>query len=676
MLTSNCHPDMIIQNHIINMYGKCGSLRDAQEVFDVMRKRNAVTWTSLIAAYSQNGQEGMAIKLYFDMLHSGFMPDQYTFGSVLRACGNIPAIGLGKQLHAHVIKSVQGSHLIAQNALIAMYTKLEQIHPAFSVFSRIRTKNLISWGSIIAAFSQLGYELDSFHLFKEMLNQGLCQPNEFIFGSIINACCSLLQPEYGSQIHGMCIKFGLGRDIFAGSSLIDMYARCGFLDSALTVFHEIDSPDVVSWNAIMTGFSNVGDTNQAILLLSQMRLLGLMPNDITVCSLLCGCANPSAIWQGKHLHSYVVKTGFDVEVTVCNTLLTMYIKCSRLDDAFIMFNEFRSKADLISWNMILGACTQQNLHQEVFQLFNLMGSSFCKPDCVTFTNLLKACAQVTSLEMGKQVHCCTTKIGLELDMFVANGLIELYTRCGIFGSARNLFDCLRNPDVVSWSILISGYAQCGNGEEALKLFKTMRNLGVKPNEVTFLGVLTACSHVGLVEEGWQLYRNMEKEYGIVPTIEHNSCMIDLLARAGRLKEAKAFIMQMTFSPDIVVWKSLLSACRTHKDVDIGKWAAEKILEIDPLNSAAFALLCSIYSSAGNWEDVGHLRKLMKCRGVRKVPGQSWIEVKDVVHVFSAEESLLGEIDQVYAVLEGLYLHMMDFAHLLDWKTPPFGHYCV
>ncbi|XP_057983780.1 pentatricopeptide repeat-containing protein At3g53360, mitochondrial isoform X1 [Malania oleifera] len=657
---SNSKPDVILLNHILNMYGKCGSLKDARKVFDEILEPNLVSWTSMIAGYSQNGRAHEAVELYFQMLRwSGLRPDQFTFGSIIRACSSLGNVGLGRQLHAHVTKSEYGSHLIAQNALIAMYTKFDHVVDAMEVFSRIATKDLISWSSIIAGLSQLGYELEALSHFREMLCQGIYQPNQFIFGSVFSACGSLLQPEYGQQIHGVSVKFGLGRDVFCGCSLSDMYAKCNILDSSKTVFYQIERPDLVSWNAIIAGFAYAGDTNEAISLFLQMRHLQLVPDEITVRTLLCAFTSPCTLYQGKQIHSYITKMGFDLDVSVCNTLLTMYTKCSDLGEAFNMFNETRSNADSVSWNAILTACMQHKQAIEVFRLFKLMHITQNKPDNITLSNLLGACAEISSLEMGNQVHCHAIQNGLEFDISVTNGLIDMYTKCGSLVSARKLFDSMENSNVVSWSSLIVGYAQFGYGEEALNLFGTMISLGIKPNEVTLIGVLTACSHVGRVEEGWQLYKMMEIEHGIVPTREHCSCMVDLLARAGRLNEAEAFISQMTFDPDIVVWKTLLAACKTHGNAQIGKQAAENILKIDPSNSAAHILLCNIYASSGRWEDVARLRSLMKQRGVRKVPGWSWIEVKDRIHIFLAEDCSHPERNKIYTILEELWLQILD-----------------
>ncbi|KAK9920853.1 hypothetical protein M0R45_029393 [Rubus argutus] len=626
MLASNCEQDIILQNHILNMYGKCGSFWDARKVFDEMPERNVVSWTSLIAGYSQNRQEDKAIELYFQMLRTGCFPDHFTFGSIIKACSGSGNVWFGRQLHAHVIKSETGSHPIAQNALTSMYAKFGLIADAFDVFTRVVTKDLISWGSMIAGFSQLGYDNEALAHFKEMLRQGAYKPNEYIFGSAFSACSSLLQQEYGRQIHGMCIKFGFGRDNFAGCSLCDMYAKCGHLESARTVFCHIDRPDLVSWNAMISGFSNVGDANEAISFFSWMQHMRLIPDEVSVLSVLSACTRSPTLYQGRQVHSYIIKTAFDFTVAVCNALLTMYAKCSNLNDAFIVFEDMRNHADSVSWNAMITACMQHNQAGEVFRLLKLMLISDFKPDYITLSSVIGACADIASLKVGNQIHCFTVKSGLILVVTVSNGLIDMYTKCGSLESAQKLFNLMENPNVVSWSSLIMGYAQCGYGEEALELFKAMKTLGIKPNEVTLVGVLTACSHIGLVEEGWQLYKTMESEHGIVPTREHCSCMPPAKPM-GTLK--------------------------------LEKKAADNVLNLDPSNSAAFVLLSNLDGYRGRWDEVARSRKLMRESGVKKVPGQSWIEIKDRFHVFLVEDNSHPERGQIYAMLEELWLQMLD-----------------
>ncbi|XP_022856407.1 pentatricopeptide repeat-containing protein At3g53360, mitochondrial [Olea europaea var. sylvestris] len=657
-------PDVILANHILNMYGKCGLIEDARKVFDDMPERNVVSWTSVIAGYSQNGLElEEAVKLYIQMLQSGLMPDQFTFGSIIRACSSMNEVELGKQLHAHVIKMQFGSNLVAQNALIAMHTKFGQINEAHIVFSSIKLKDLVSWSSMIAGFSQLGYELEALTCFREMRCHWAYQPNEFIFGSVFRACGYLGQLEYGRQIHGLSIKFGLGGDVFSGCSLTDMYGKCGLFSYSKTAFNQIENPDVVSWNALISAFAYGGDANEAMLNFSQMRYQELRPDDITIRSLLSAFRDPFTLCQGKQVHSYIMKTGLDLDIPVCNSILSMYANCSDYNDVDKMFNKIQSKADLVSWNVILTACVQHDKAGEVFSLLRMMLLSHNRPDNITLTIVLGACGKIASLVMGDQVYCSAIKTGFTVDVSVINGFIDMYVKCGSIESAKKLFDCMENPDVFSWSCLIVGYAQFGYGEEALNLFMKMRSLGAKPNQVTLVGVLTACSHVGLVEEGWQLFNTMEEEYGVVPTREHYSCVVDLLARAGRINDAEAFINEIPFEPDIVTWKTLLAACKTRNNIEVGKRAAENILQIDPSNSAAHVMLCSIYASTGSWKDVATVRSLMRQNGVKKVPGQSWIEMKDNSHIFSAEDDFHPERGRIYTMLEELLLQMSDAAYV-------------
>ncbi|KAL3632429.1 hypothetical protein CASFOL_025413 [Castilleja foliolosa] len=659
IVKSKLLPNMILENHILNMYGKCGSTKDARDVFDNMQTRNLVTWTALIAGYSQSGLHIEAVKLYTQMQESGFKPDQFTFGSVIKASSSLNEARLGGQLHAQVIKSESGSHSIAQNALIAMYTKFGQINRASDIFLCIESKDMISWSSMIAGFSKLGYESDALSCFKKMLSQGTYEPNEFIFGSVFSACASFGSPNYGKQIHGLSIKYGFEGDAFSGCSLTDMYAKFGFFNSAKKAFEKIKNPDIVSFNALIAGFAYGGDGNEAVSIFSRMRRLGLGPDDITVRSLLCGFTDLFNLSQGKQVHAYIVKTGLDLDLPVCNTLLTMYANCSDYINAHEMFDKIQGHADLVSWNAIITMCMHQHEIEQVFSLFKTMLLVHGKPDHITLANLLGACGKIASLEMGDQFFCLVVKNGLESDIMVANGSIDMFVKCGSLEKGRKIFDCMGNPDVISWSSLIVGYAQFGYGHEALRLFNKMKNHNVNPNQVTFVGVLTACSHVGLVDEGMRLFECMERDHGVVPTREHFSCMVDLLARAGRIQEAEDFMGRMGFEPDIVMWKTLLAACRNRGEVKVGKRVAEIILGIDPTNCAAHVLLSGIYASAGDWDDVASVRSLMRERGVKKVPGRSWIEMKDRIHVFSVEDGLHPKRDRIFVMLEDLWLQSLD-----------------
>ncbi|KAF6135811.1 hypothetical protein GIB67_028130 [Kingdonia uniflora] len=545
------------------MYGKCGALDEAREVFDGMCERNVVSWGSMINGYMQNRRERDAVGLFFEMTRAGVWPDGYVFGSVVRACLGVNDFELGRQLHGNVVKSEFGGEVGSQNALVLLYTKFDRMESASVVFDRISKKDVISWGSIIAGFSQQGREVEALELFKEMLSVGIYRPNEFIFGSVFSACSGVLQLDIGRQIHGVSIKFGFGGDAYAGCSVSDMYAKCGSLDYAKIAFYQIENPDLVSWNAIIAAFSYSGVANETTLFFCQMRISGLIPDTISVRCLLSAFTSSSTLCQGQLVHSFVIKMGLDLDVPVSNTLLTMYTKCSDLSTAFKIFEEMRSRVDLVSWNAILTACLHHNQANKVFILLKMMLSSQYEPDHITLTTVLSACSVLASLKMVYQVHNYVVKTGFDTQITVTNSLIDIYTKCGALVNARKIFEFMKNPDVVSWSGLIVGLAQYGDAEEALKHFGKMRSIGVKPNHVTFVGVLTACSRVGLVEEGLDYYKTMEADYGILPTRDHCSCVVDLFARAGRLKEAEVFINQMPLNPDIVVPQDFLNPIVPH-----------------------------------------------------------------------------------------------------------------
>lgn len=650
-------PDVILHNHLLNMYGKCGAMEEARKLFEEMPERNLVSWTSLLTGLSQNGREKEAAALYREMLRcGGVSPDEFTLGSVLRACAALADGELCRQLHAHALKkSPAGADRIVQNALIAAYFRAGRAAEAAAVFSKIRNKDLISWGSIIAGYSQQGFCLEALEVFRAMLAGGEHFPNEFLFGSAFSACGALAQLGYGEELHGLCLKLGWAGDACAGSALADMYARCGQLGAARRAFRRVELPDAAAWNAIIAACAYAGEADEAVELFSEMAATGARPDDLTVRCLLCGFAGRHRLVQGQLLHAQSLKLGFLPDLQVCNTLLAMYGKCSEISLVFHLFGEMKNQSrDLVSWNTLLSACLQENQLEEVLrQLPQLMNSGH-RPDQITISIVLSAGSALGYLEMTIQLHAHSVKTGWEADQWVTNDLIDAYCKCGSPDEARKL---LRRQDVVAWTSLIMGHAQCGRGRDAVALFGEMLAAGVEPNEVTFVGVLSACGRAGLVEEGRQVFESMRSGYGVEPTREHYSCMVDLLARAGWLREAEELMEVMPFEPDAVAWKALLAACRARGELGVAERAAGRILQLDPGNSAAHVLLCGVYASQGRWEEAAGMRRRMRSSGVRKAQGKSWIKVNGAVRVFVVEDRSHPETERIYSVLFDLRREM-------------------
>lgn len=347
-----------------------------------------------------------------------------------------------------------------------------------------------------------------------------------------------------------------------------------------------------------------------------------------------------------------------------NAIVTAYAQNDKVKEARELFDNMPQR-DVVSWNAILAGYEQNGQGEDALKLFNQMLRSGTIPDQSTFTSILSACTRLATIEQGKQIHTHIIKTIFKSDVLLGNTLITMYAKCGSIDDAHQVFHKMPIKDKVSWTTTIVGYAQHGHSNEALELFRQMEEAGVKPDHVTFVGVLSACSHAGLVAEGWHFFDSMSRDYSITPTVEHYSCMADLLGRCGHLHEAEEMITKMPFEPDAVVLGALLSACRIHSNVELGRHVAEKLFELEPENGANYVLLSNIYAAASRWDDVAALRMKMKDRGVKKQPGCSWIEVKNKIHTFLVGDESHPQTEKIYATLESLAEPMKALGYFPD-----------
>lgn len=380
--------------------------------------------------------------------------------------------------------------------------------------------------------------------------------------------------------------------------------------------------------------------------------------------LLQCCGDMNSLSEGKKVHSHIIKTVCECDVFLLNNLITMYVKCRSLKNARKVFDKMPERND-VSWNAIIAGSAQNGNGEEALNIFCDMQRAGWKPSNFTFGSVIKACAGLEALEQGRQIHAYTINTGFVWDAYVESSLVDMYAKCGSIEDAHQLFGKMDERDVVSWTLMIAGYAQNGQGTEAVQLFEQMRLEGIKPNHITFICVLAACSHSGLVDAGLCYFDSMSRHYNITPRPDHYACMIDLLGRAGLLDEAKKFINNMPYEPDISIWRALLAACRIHGNVELGKRAAECLFELEPQNAATYVQLSSIYAAAGQWEEAAKLRKLIKDRGVKKKPGCSWIEVNNRVHAFVIEDRSHPQTEKIYETLEKLETQIRDAGYLPD-----------
>eukprot|EP01018_Ginkgo_biloba_P032972 Gb_02573 [translate_table: standard] len=609
-------PDRILENTLVNLYAKCGSIVDARRIFDEMPKRDVCSWTVMIAACTKHGLAKEALTLFHQMQRTGIQPNQFTFASVLPACANLAALDQGVAIHEEVNRSGFQSDVFVEGALVDMYAKCGSIKKARDIFDKMPQRDTVSWNTMIAGYIQNGQVNEAVKLFQEMptpnvvswtamiaghAQNGQCRealkllrqmqlegvkPDSKTFASVLPACANLAALEQGMEIHKEIIRSGFQYDVCVDSALVDMYAKCRNLEKARDVFDRMHQRNVISWTAMILGYTQNG----------------------------------------------------------------------RVDEALKLFQEMPER-DVVSWTTMIAGYVQNGQGVEALKLFRQMQLASVKPHPNAFATVLSACANLAALEQGMEIHEDIIRSGFKSDIVVENALVDMYAKCGSIKMARHLFNKMDQRDAISWTTMIAGYAIHGCGKEALKLFEQMQHSGMNPNHITLVCVLSACCHAGLVDEGHQYFDCMSQYYHITPAMEHYACMVDLFGRAGRLDEAQNFINKMPMKPDATVWRCLLGACRVHNNIELGERVAERLFEINPKNAAPYVLLSNIYAAAGRWNDTENVRRMMKDRRVKKTPGCSWIEVKKQVHVFLVGDRSHPQTGKIYAMLERLSRQM-------------------
>eukprot|EP00249_Psilotum_nudum_P016665 c25935_g6_i1 orf=43-2346(+) len=588
--------------------------------------------------------------------------DSIVYGRLLQACKNSRAVSEGKRVHAHIVRHGLERNTFLGNELVSMYGKCGNLDDARRVFDGMTEKNVFSWTVMIAAYANRGHGKEAFQLFCRMQKEGAV-PNRITFVTILNACSNPAALADGRLIHALIAKGEFWSDVIVGTAIVNMYSKCGSLEDARKVFHQMPERDVVSWNVMITAYAQHGYCKEALRLFRHMQLEGIISDKVTFIAVL-DC--PINLPEGKLIHGHIVESGFESDVVVGNATIKMYGKCGSKEDARRVFDKMPHR-DVVSWTAMMAVCTRHGYCKDALQLFQGMQLNGVMPDKVTLLTLLETCANLADLAEGKLIHVSIVDRGFESDVSVGNAIIDMYGKCGSLEDARRMFNKMPQRDVISWTAMIAAYAQHGLGKEALELFHQMQLKGIMPDEITFVSILSACSHSGLVDEGWSHFLSMTKNFFIAPTTEHYGCIIDLLGRAGRLVEAEDLINKMPFKPDIVAWKTLLGACRIHGDVDRGKRAAEHIFDLDPEDAAGYVVLSNIYAAAGQWDNASKIRKAMADKGVKKEPGYSLIEVNNVVHEFLMNDRWHPQTDEIYAELERLSRQMKEAGYVPDTK---------
>uniref|UniRef100_A0A5B7B3X4 DYW domain-containing protein n=1 Tax=Davidia involucrata TaxID=16924 RepID=A0A5B7B3X4_DAVIN len=476
---------------------------------------------------------------------------------------------------------------------------------------------------------------------------------ESIVQSLIFAITSCSSVCFCRALHARVIKSLNYSDGFIGDRLVSIYSKLGCLEDAQNLFDEMRSKDLVSWNSLISGFSQRGDVGKSLNAFCRMRSeLGLEPNEVTFISIISACTYMGALDVGNCIHGFALRVGLLLETKVVNALINMYGKFGCLDLACRLF-EAMPMPNLVSWNSVVAIHVQNGFSDEAMGLFNSMRRAGIKPDQATMVTLLQGCADLGVGKLADAVYGFIFSYGLISDTNIATALLSFYAKSGRLRSSYEVFVDMNNPDRIAWTAMLAGYAVHGYGRDAIELFNLMVKKGVEPDHVTFTHLLSACSHSGLVKEAKRYFEIMSSVYGVEPRLDHYSCMVDLLGRAGHLKAARVLIESMPMEPNSGVWGALLNACRVYGNFELGKEVAERLFALDPSDSRNYIMLSNIYSAAGQWRDASKVRALMKERGLMRNPGCSFIEHGNKIHRFVVGDQSHPDSEEIYMKLEEL-----------------------
>ncbi|CAN6472400.1 unnamed protein product [Victoria cruziana] len=593
------------------------------------------------------------------------------------------SISHAKKLHARIIITGQSHHHLSLPKILTSYCQSDPIRPSTSriVFDSIRNPNVFLWNTVIRAYARSDVPQETLVLLQRMLRLGDTPPNSYTLSFVLDACAKSGIVAHASCLHGLTVKLGFESNVYVLNPLILAFARSGELERARKLFDESPEKDVVTWNIMISSYVHKGRFGEALSKFSAMEENGVKGNAITVVSLLSSCARLGRLEMGRRIHGYLATNGIGLNEVVQNALIDMYAKCGSIMEARRIFDEMQSKntitwnsmisgyakagfvgiarrlfdempnRNIISWTSMMTGYVQSQQPGYAISLFRELLLQGNEPDEVMVVSALSACADLGCLGQGRSIHGFLSKRCIHVHCMLGASLIDMYAKSGRIDAALRVFNGLKEKDVNSWTAIITGLALHGQGRACLNLFASMEQSNIAPNSVTFVSLLCACSHAGLVDDGFRYFSRMSGVYGIEPNIEHFGCMVDLLGRAGRLDEALYFILKMPIEPTQGIWGAFLSACRSHGNFKVAENVASTLIDLDPHHGGRYVLLSNIYAAGSRWEDVTQVRNKMKELKVAKSPGWSWTEVDGTVKQFFAGDPSNLQHGEMISVFE-------------------------
>nr|BAJ53262.1 JMS10C05.5 [Jatropha curcas] len=616
-----------------------------------MLVRNTITWTSLIKGYLDDNEFESALNIASEMHKSGEALNEHTCSVILQACSSPDYRIFGQQFHCFVIKCGFDENVVVGTSLIAMYTRSKLFGDAEKVFDSMACKDVRCFNFMILEYARAGNGEKAIRVFINMLNAGL-QPNDYTFTNIISACDGDLGIEEGEQFLGLSFKYGFLNETSIGNAIINMYGKKGMAREAERMFSAMTDRNLISWTALISGYTRSGDGKKAVDTFMELHLCGVNFDSSLLTTILDGCSECRNLELGLQIHGLVIKLGYACAVNIGTALVDLYAKCGNLMSARMVFDGLSSKR-IASFNAILAGFMENSRdgEEDPIVLFNHFRLDGIKPDMVTFSRLLSLSANHSTLGRGRCYHAYAIKTGFEADLSVANAVITMYAKCGSIEEAHRMFNVMNDHDSISWNAMISAYALHGQGAKVLLLFEEMIKKEFAPDEITILSILQACTYSGLFRDGISLFNVMEPKYGIKPLLEHYACMVDLLGRAGHLSEAMDIINKSPFSKSTLLWRTLVNVCKLCGDRNFGKLASKYLLELSPVEAGSYILVSNMYAGERMLDEAAKVRTVMNDLKLSKEAGTSWIEIDDKVHHFVASGKDHPESNEIYAELD-------------------------
>ncbi|CAN6479518.1 unnamed protein product [Victoria cruziana] len=594
-----------------------------------------------------------------------------------------------KQLHAQMIATNLIQNVSAASQMVGFLAAGQVpggLDHCLAILNKMESSDSSVWNSAIRSLSDNDDPKQAVFVYKQMLVMDVL-PDKYTFPFVLKACGRFrVVGRIGEELHGHVLKLGFDMDVYVQNALIHVRCANGQVQEASKLFLQMPQRDLVSWNSMINGYVQCGLSEEALGLFREMVALDVQPDVVTMISVASASARLGRLDIGRWVHDLIIQKGIVFTAKLRNALMDMYVKCDCLEAARKIFDEMPSRTivswttmvvgyskqgklsearrlfvempemDIVPWNAMLAGYVQCRRPKEALSLFHEMQSTPIQPNEVTMSILLSSCAQLGALDIGEWVHRYIDKHNIRYTVELGTSLVDMYAKCGNIKRSLRAFLDIPEKNSLTWTAMITGLASHGHGRDAISLFSEMINRGYLPDEITFLGVLSACCHNGLVDEGRHFFSQMTSRFNVMPKSKHYACMVDLLGRAGLLGEALELIEQNANMADAVVWGAFFFSCRAHGNVEMGELAASRLLELDPGDPGIYVLLANLYTEANMLDKATKARKMMKDRGIEKAPGCSSIEVNGVVNEFIVRDKSHPKTGEIYACLSEMHKH--------------------